>query len=373
MKRIKILEAIRQGKVGGGETHVLELATNLDKTKFEPVILAFTPGPMIDEANRRGIRTKVIYTEKGFDVTVWREVKKFMEEEKFDIIHAHGTRAMSNVFWSAKSLHLPLIYTVHGWSFHKDQKYAIRRMRELSEHFLTSVADMTVCVSESNEKDGIELFNMKRSKVIYNAVDIDKFNPDNKFNDIRSELGITTEKTVIGFIVRVTVQKDPFTMLKAMKILSETDDNTILLIVGDGDLKAASVDLARELKIENKVIFQPFRSDIPDILNAIDIYCLPSLWEGFPIGILESMAMGKAVVATPVDGTCELIKDGETGLFVDTGDSVNLAKSLLRLINDKELRRKVTLNASEFTRSNFGISRLVSEVGEVYSEIRESK
>jgi glycosyltransferase involved in cell wall biosynthesis len=365
-KKIKILEAIRQGKVGGGETHVLELCTHIDKSLFEPVVLSFTEGPMVEELNRRGIKTKVINTERGFDNGVWKKVLEFIRLENFDIVHAHGTRAMSNVFWAARKAELPLIYTVHGWSFHPDQNLFIRKARELSENFLTSKANTTICVSKSNERDGIERFNMKRSTVIYNAVDLDKFNPENKFKDIRAEFGIANNKTIIGFIVRITVQKDPFTMIKAMKIVADTTDDVVLLMVGDGDLKAKTMQLAEELKIGDRIIFESFRSDIPDILNAIDIYCLPSLWEGFPIGILEAMAMRKCVVSSPVDGNIEVVTHNETGLLVETGLPEKLAEALLYLHNNKELQQRIAQNSYEFIKTNFGIHRLVKSVEEIY-------
>lgn len=367
-KKIKILEAIRQGKVGGGETHVLELCTNLDKNIYDPVVLAFTEGSMIDELNKRGIRTKVIYTERGFDNRVWKEVLEFIQNERFDIIHAHGTRAMSNVFWAAKKAKLPLIYTVHGWSFHPNQNIVVRKVRELSEQFLTSKADKTICVSKSNENDGIKLFNMKRSKVIYNSVDLVKFNYENEYNDIRAELKIDKKKTLIGYIVRMTVQKDPTTMIKAMKIIADKTDDVVLLMVGDGEMKADLQVLVTKLNIQDKVIFEPFRSDIPDILNAIDIYCLPSLWEGFPIGILETMAMKKCVVSSPVDGNIELVTENETGLLVEIKNPEKLAHAILTLHNDQTLRNRLAENAYILVKENFGPARLLSEVQAVYKE-----
>lgn len=347
MKRIKILEAIRQGHIGGGETHLSDLVAHLDKTKFEPVVLSFTPGAMVDELRRKGFRVKVIYTEKAFDFKVWKKVKDFIIEEKIDIVHAHGTRANSNVFWAAKRLNLPLIYTVHGWSFHIDQKQIARRIRIFIEHFLTSQADKTICVSKSNEQDGIKLFNMKRSTVIYNAVDLEKFSTENRSSNIRKELGIPNNKIVIGYIVRITVQKDPVTMLRAMEKVARYSENTVLLMIGDGDLKNKAIKMAQKLNIEDKVIFHPFRTDMPDVLSAIDIYCLPSLWEGFPIGILEAMAMKKLVIASPVDGTRELICDGKTGLLVPHSNPNDLADALLLASKDVGFRRLLVQNACQ--------------------------
>lgn len=369
-RKIKILEAIRQGKIGGGESHVLELCSNLDKDIYEPVVLSFTDGPMVKELKARGIRTKVIHTEKPFNFFIWGEVKKFMEQEKFDIAHAHGTRAMSNIFNSARSLSIPLIYTVHGWSFHQNQKYPVRRLRELSEKFLTSRADKTVCVSKSNQKDGVERFNMQRSTVIYNAIDTQKFNLHaQKFADIRDELIIDRDKTVVGFIARITEQKDPVTMIKAFEIIKKKTDDIILLMVGDGDLKNETISLANELNLQSHIKFLPFRTDVPDILNAIDIYALPSLWEGFPIGILEAMAMKKSVVASPVDGTRELIEDGHSGLFAEIKNSQKLADAILLLHYNKELKNKIALNGYNEVSRKYTIEKQVKKVGQLYNEV----
>lgn len=368
MKRIKILESIREGNVGGGETHVLDLCTNLDKEKFEPIVLSFTAGPMIDELKQRNIKTKIIHTKRAFDWTVWNEVKNFIKDEEIDIIHAHGTRANSNLFWAAKKLKLPLIYTVHGWSFHIDQKFYMRKIREFSEKFLTAKSDKVICVSKSNEQDGKNLFNMKRSATIHNAINLEKFNSNNKFSDIRKDLGISPDKTVVGYIVRITEQKDPFTIIRAMKTVISKTDKIVLLMVGDGNLKAPAMELAAELEIENYIIFQPFRTDIPDVLNAIDIYSLPSLWEGFSIGILEAMAMNKAVIASPVDGTKEMIEDGKTGLLIPHGKPNALADAIFTLHQDIDLRHKLAKNANKFVQ-NFGIEKLVYQVQKEYTNL----
>lgn len=369
MKRIKILETIRQGHIGGGETHLYELVTHMDLARFEPIVLSFSSGDMVDKLKQKGIKVKVIYTEHAFDFKIWKKVRDFIIEEQIDIVHAHGTRAYSNIFLHAKMLKLPVIYTVHGWSFHIDQTYLTRKMRELSENLLTALADTTICVSKSNQQDGIDHFNMKRSTVIHNAIDLNKYNPKNQFNHIRNELGISSDQIVVGYIQRITKQKDPLTMLHAMKKVFDRSDKIRLLMVGDGDLKSDSIKLAKELMIDDRVIFQDFRTDIPDVLNAIDIYCLPSLWEGFPIGILEAMAIGKAVVATAVDGTREMIDDGTTGLLIEHGKPQDLADALLLLSNDFKLRKLLADNAIKYVNSNFGIQRLVAEVEKVYKQL----
>ncbi len=368
-KKIRILETIRQGKVGGGETHVLDLVRHINKDEFEPVVLSFTDGPMVDQLRGLGIQTEVIYTERGFNVPLWGKVKKLIMENNIDIVHAHGTRANSNTFWAANSLNIPFIYTIHGWSFHQDQAFLINRLRKFSESFLTSRADLNITVSKSNQDDGINFFNMKNSTVIYNGIDRDKFNPANEYKDIRTEFGIPTDKTLIGFVVRMTLQKDPFTLIKAFRKVVDSSKDIILLMVGEGDLKAQCIQMCKDLKLEDNIIFSNFRQDIPDILNAINIYCLPSLWEGLPIGLLEAMAMKKVVIATPVDGTKEIIEDGVNGFIVPHQNPDKLAEAILKVHNNKDIRNNIAENALNTIINKFDVIKMTRQVEVLYRDI----
>jgi len=273
------------------------------------------------------------------------------------------------VYWATKQLRLPLIYTVHGWSFHIDQSFIVRKIRELSESFLTKKSNKVICVSNSNQQDGINRFQMINSRVIHNAVNIRKFNPDNKFEDIRGELGIPQNKVVIGYIVRFTAQKDPFTMLRAMKIVCDKTENVMLLMVGEGELKQKTIEMARELGIEKHIVFQDFRKDIPRILNSIDIYALPSLWEGFPIGILEAMAMKRAVIASAVDGSTELIKNGVNGILIEHSKPKQLADAIIKLSKNKKFMNVLGKNAYSYVRDNFTIKNLTSKVQLMYNVV----
>ncbi len=273
--KIKVLETIRQGQIGGGESHVLDLVRNLDKNRFEPVVLSFTHGPMVDELRKLNIKTYVVETLKPFNLATYKAVKNIIKNEQIDILHAHGTRSLSNTIFPAKSLGLPIVYTVHGWSFHQDQAFHIRQVRELSEKFLTDHVDVTISVSKSNQNDGLQRFKMKRSKVINYGIDLEKFNPARKLKDLRTELKIKDGKTVVGYLVRMTVQKDPFTLIKAINEVAKSTEDIQFLFIGDGDLKKESMEMVEKMGLSDMVEFHPFRTDIPEVLNTFDIYTLP--------------------------------------------------------------------------------------------------
>jgi glycosyltransferase involved in cell wall biosynthesis len=368
-RKIKVLETIRQGQIGGGESHVLDLVKGLNKDIFEPVVLSFTHGPMVDQLKAMGIKTYVVETLKPFNIATYNAVKQILKDEEIDILHAHGTRSLSNTIFPAKSLGLPIVYTVHGWSFHQDQPFHIRRVRELSEKFLTDQVNVTISVSKSNQRDGLERFNMKRSQVINYGIDLNRFNPAKPMNDLRQELGIVPGKTVVGYLVRMTVQKDPFTLIRAVAEVAKKTRDVQFLFIGDGDLKQASVDLARELNVSDMITFHPFRTDIPEVLNTFDIYTLPSLWEGLPIGMLEAMGMQKAIVATPVDGTKEAISEGQNGLLVPCKDHVALANAILRLHENPELRKVLGAAARKTVEDTFDVKMMVRNNENLYQRL----
>jgi glycosyltransferase involved in cell wall biosynthesis len=367
-KKIKVLETIRQGKIGGGESHVIDLVLALDKEMFEPVVLSFTDGPMIDRLNDAGIKTYVLNTEWPFDITIWSKVKQILELEEIDMIHAHGSRAHSNVLWPARQLNIPIVYTVHGWSFHADQLPITRWYRALGERILTHNASLTICVSDNNYQDARKAFPLPKATVVKYGINLDHFNPLNSYKDIRAELGIDKDTVLVGYIARITAQKDPFTLLKAIAKLPD-HLNIKFLFIGDGDLKWITLKLADRMKIRSKIIFSDFRQDIPDVLKAIDIYCLPSLWEGLPIGLLEAMAMKKAIIATAVDGTKEAIKHQQNGLLIPPQSADELAKALYTLATNKSLIKEYGERASLDMQDKHDIKKMTKRVESLYSTI----
>jgi glycosyltransferase involved in cell wall biosynthesis len=369
-KKIKVLQAIRQGKVGGGESHILSLVQHIDKTSFEPVVLSFTDGQMMTELKNAGVQNFVIPSEKPFAFTRWNKVKKFMQKEQIDIVHIHGTRASSNIYWAAKNLHLPVVYTIHGWSFHDDQSFLIKKMRIIFEQWITEQTNCNISVSKSNQKTGEDNIPYFNSTVIYNGIDLEKFNPNNcERKCLRNELNIPPNAFVISFIGRVTIQKDPLALIKAFRHVAEKYTNAVLLIVGDGDLKHEAIQLAKDLGIEKSVLFESFRTDVADILFSSDVYCLPSLWEGFPIGLLEAMAMCKPVIATNVDGSCEIINHNQNGILIEPQQEKMLSNSILELIENENLR-SILGNAARLTVTmNFDVCKMTKEIENVYTNI----
>ncbi|MBI3138205.1 MAG: glycosyltransferase family 4 protein [Sphingobacteriales bacterium] len=372
--KIKVLECIRQGQIGGGESHLLSLVENLDRETFEPVVLSFTPGPMVDRLKAMEVKTNVIYTERPFDFTKWRKVRKFIKDNGVNLVHAHGSRANSNILWAAHSLKIPVIYTVHGWSFHQDQPAVLRKIRIMGEKYLTQRSDLVISVSASNQQTGREFIKSFDSVVVTNGINLSKFNPANSFKNIRRELGIAEQTILVLFIARFTSHKQPLSLIRAFQTALDRFPGMHLLMVGEGDERAAAEQLIAGFKLEKSVTLLPFRQDVPDVLAAADIFVLPSLWEGLPIGLLEAMAMGKAVIATNVDGSREVVQHDRNGVLVETGNLVpDLSAALVDLAGNAEKRNRYGKEALDTVSTRYSAKEMTRQIEGLYKQVLRNK
>lgn len=349
---------------------MLSLVENLDKSAFDPVVLSFTDGPMIDRLKGMNIPAKVIHTTKPFDFRKWNTVKQFIRQQNVDLIHAHGTRANSNVLWAARSLKLPVIYTVHGWSFHPDQKPLVKKIRVMGEQYLTARSDLNIAVSDSNRQTGIEELGKFKAVVVNNGIDLNRFNPSLPHKNIRQEFGISENALLVLFIARFTSHKQPLSLIEAFAKALPRNPRLHLLMVGDGDQKEQAVRMISQLHLKDKITLSSFRQDVPDVLASADIFVLPSLWEGLPIGLLEAMAMGKPVIASKVDGTSEILRHQENGWMIETDRLVdNLADALVSLSQDEEKRYAFSRSAQNTVNERFNAAGMTRQIEKLYRQV----
>ena len=373
MSKLKVLEIIRQGKIGGGESHVIDVVSNIDRDQFEPVVLSFTDGPMIRSLEEKDIKCHVIYTETPFDFRKWGQIKKLIKQLNPDLIHAHGTRAMSNVFHVASSIGIPLIYTVHGWSFHDDQKFPVKQLRIQSEKYLISKADRVINVSQSNRDSGREMLGDYPSRVINNGIDLDKFNFHiDSGVELQNEMEIPNGKIIVGAINRMTHQKNPLGLIDAFHHAIKYNDRLHLLMVGEGELFDIAKNKVKALDLHDQITFTGNRKDIPRLLSLIDIFCLPSFWEGLSLGLLEAMAMKKAIIASRVDGTSEVIIHRQNGLLFDSGNELQLSSLLLELSENTDLCKSLGENAFKTVCEHHSVDTMVKSLEEEYLNIIEN-
>jgi glycosyltransferase involved in cell wall biosynthesis len=180
-----------------------------------------------------------------------------------------------------------------------------------------------------------------RVRVIYNGIDLKPFDKPRDRDETRRELGCPANDPVIVSVGRLVAEKDPVTLLTAFRRAAERDERVRLWIAGDGPLRATLSAQAARMGLAERVTFLGFQTDVPALLSAADILVISSRREGLPNVALEAMAARRAVVATAVAGTPELVQDGQTGLLVPPGVPDAMAAALGALIADPVRRRQM--------------------------------
>jgi L-malate glycosyltransferase len=186
---------------------------------------------------------------------------------------------------------------------------------------------------------------------------------------IRAEFGLSREARVLGIVGRIEPGKGIEPLLKAMPAVLAACPDAALLVVGDGPTREASEHLASDLGIADAVRFTGYRSDVPELLAAMDVMAAPSTAEqGLGYAVLEAMCAGVPVVASRCGGPAECIAHGESGLLVPRSDVPALAEALIRLLTDARLRGEVAEGARARS-ALFSVAQHVDDLKAVYREI----
>lgn len=215
-----------------------------------------------------------------------------------------------------------------------------------------------------------------KSRVIYDAVDVPAAEMQESGAVVRRELGVPDGCVVVGMVARVSRQKDYFTLADAAVAILGKHPNTRFLIVGDNSLvelnRSHYAEVAarlNELGIADRFIFTGHRDDVPRLIAAMDLCVLCTHREGFPLSILEAMAMGKPVVATNVGGIPEIVRPGATGYLHQHGNSKELAEAVLTLIDNPEEARRMGETAREDVRQNHSRQKFADEIAKTYLDV----
>jgi glycosyltransferase involved in cell wall biosynthesis len=189
---------------------------------------------------------------------------------------------------------------------------------------------------------------------------------------IRSRLGLAADALVAGVIARLTDQKGHVFLLDALSRVPSLAA-VHLLVVGDGPLRGDLEAIAAAGGIGDRVHFLGARRDLGDLLSAMDLFVLPSLWEGLPLSMVLAMGAGLPVVTTAVAGIPEVVTDGVTGLLVPPGDADALGRALARVVADPSERARLGQNARQFVLPRFGVDGYVRAVVQLYDELLKAR
>lgn len=366
MLKLRVLLAIDDASLGGGQMHVLLLAKYLSRDNFDVEIATESKGWLVDEIKKLNIVVHQIAISNNLTWQSFDRIHQLLKSQKFDILHTHGGTAGFWIRLVAAGLKKrpTIIHTYHGLHYLNISQTSIKAIQQKIkkaifqqiDRFLLIYTDRIICVcrSDYDKAIAVKVAVTAQTSIIYNGIEIDKFaSPQadkaahNKLQDsARQIFGIDPTEFVFGNVGRLHEQKGHKFLLQAF---ARVTNRARLAIVGDGELRNELVILADELNIRDRVSFLGARSDICEFLTAIDVFVMPSLWEGQPIALLEALASGKPCIASDVDGIPEIITDGVNGYLVEPRDIDKLASMMNATIEDPDLLERF---------SNCGVSAI---------------
>ncbi len=190
---------------------------------------------------------------------------------------------------------------------------------------------------------------------------------------LRADLGVSPATVLCASIGRFTAAKGYSDLLDAFARLGSRELNARLLLIGDGPLRASLEEQARHLALGDRVIFAGFRSDVPELLQAVDVVVFSSRWEGLPVALLEAMAAGRCLVTTAVPGILEAVRADREALVAPIADPERLATHLARTASDADLRARLGEAAQRRFRERFTAAAMVASYSRVYREVAKTR
>jgi glycosyltransferase involved in cell wall biosynthesis len=364
---------------GGTENQFMTLGRLLDRSRFDLEFACLRRwGPFVDELERLQIPLA------EYQVATFRSVQALAQQAKLarhivrnDISIVHAYNFYGNVFAIPPArLVAPVVIASI-----RDRAPYLTAMQKRVQRYACQFADC-VLVNADAVKDWLigEGYDASNIVVIRNGVDMSRFDGAPAGARIRSELGIPADAPLVTVVSRLTRQKGLENFLEAVAALKPRYPAARFLIVGDIGADPAEwpyrgelVALAERLGVTDRVIFTGMRSDVGAVLGCADVAVMPSLNEALSNVLLESMAAGAPVVATRVGGTPEALVDGETGLLVEPGDSGAIATAVSRLLDDRELARRLGAAARALVTTKFSVEQMVRSTERLYTDLLARK
>ena len=371
-RRLKVLLVTVGMDIGGTEGQLLEIASRLDRRRFDVTVCILKPlGCVGHELMARGIPVTSLHGKGAWDVRVLYRLVREVRRIQPDVVH-------SFLFFANVAARLACL--VEGRSVvvssYRALPFWTTRSRRLIDQSTAWMVDAMTCCSEAVRREVVRSFEQRHIPIvtIHNGIDVEQWT-NQMSAEVRPAVELRPNLPVIGTVCRL---KEPgkglTTLLEAVALLQQNGTPMCqVLIVGDGPAAESLHGLAARLSISKSVVFTGSRRDVPQLMGLLDVFVLPSHYEGFGIAIAEAMAAGKPVVATTVGGIPEIVKHEETGLLVPPAQPAALADAIRRCLERPQWARQLGANGRRRASAEFAISGTVHRHELLYESLVQNK
>lgn len=365
-KPLRVMHVLYALRTGGAEKVTCRLTRALGPPHFEHVICVLDG----EGASNPGVR--VIEMEQGRHRFLFPHFLNLFRRERPNVVHSRNWGAIEAVL-AAKMAGVPLvIHSEHGRNL--DTMIGEPSRRRLIRRISFRAASRLVCVSQELKAHYCRLIGTaaERFEVIPNGVDTDLYRPDPAARTgIRRQLGIAGDTIVLGTVGRLDPVKNQQALLRAAERVIREGLNARVVLIGDGVCRGALNELVvASSELQGRVSFMGDRNDVPSLLNAFDIFVLPSLSEGMSNTLLEAMATALPVVASAAGGNPEVVEDGLSGKLFPASQTEALSRILTRLVRDAHERSELGVAARERVQRQFSFAATVEKYAQLYGAAR---
>jgi sugar transferase (PEP-CTERM/EpsH1 system associated) len=361
-----VAHVVQNLDVGGLERVVINLMRGVDPSRYRALLYTLGDGGALSsELERDGYAVRRFAKAAGFDVSVLARMVRALRADEAVIVHCHN---YSPLVYGAVAGRLTraagVVYTAHGarTSGRRGTRW-FQRLRLVDDVVFVSDDARRVALAARAVGD-------RRVHTILNGIDLDACaRAGDSRPRARAEFGIAADAPVAGIVARLTAAKDHVNLFDAFVRVREAHRDARLLVVGDGELRDVLVEAAARRGLASAVIFAGRRSDVADLLSAMDVFVLSSATEGLAMTLLEAMAAGLPVVATRVGGNPEVVIDGATGTLVAPHDPAALAAAIVAVLGDRGRARTMGERGAERARERFGVDAMVGRYVALYDAL----
>ncbi|HTA28711.1 MAG TPA: glycosyltransferase [Bacteroidia bacterium] len=349
----------------------------------EHIPLQYGIKPLIIENMKRSINP-------ANDIIAYNNIKKIIKEYKPHIVHTHASKAGSLGRMAAIACKVPVIvHTFHGHVFHSYFNNIQTSVYKNIERYLASKSTALIALSEQQKTELSEIHRIapaEKFHIIPLGFDLERFwtNTEEKRKNFRAKYSLNDDTVAVGIMGRLVPIKNHALFLTAFKNAKEKTDKPVkAFIIGDGEFKQTlvsqcirdnlSYSTPEKPNLTASIIFTSWITDIDTAMAGMDIIALSSLNEGTPVSLIEAQAAGKPVVSTIAGGIENVVIPNETALLSPVNDTGLFSENLHKLLNNNELREKLSQKGKAFVSKNFSYISLADNVGSLYKKLLQEK
>lgn len=367
---MRVQHVIKVTGVAGAERHLLTLIPGLRARGVDARLLALVePENPVEalriEAEKAGIPFDRMVIHGNADLSLIGKLRAYFKQTPPEIVHTHLLHADLYGIPAARLAGVPRVIT----SRHNDDDFRRKTQWRMIHRAQWRMLDAGIGISDAITRFCVEVEGAPPDKMTtirygINAAPLDVAQKAADRAAVRAELGFSADMPIIGMVGRLIPQKGFAYGIEAFAALNHPDAR--LVIAGEGSLRGELEGRAAALHVSDRVVFLGWRTDIDRLNRAFDVFLMPSLWEGFGLVLLETMACAVPVIASRVSAIPEIVVDGETGLLAPPRDSAALTAALDRMLRDSAVRTAMGAAGAARVRDHFGAAQMIDATYGLY-------